>query len=143
MLNEPTCGEAIARLVGATYSPEMNSNICRVKDDVLLGGVVYYNRTPESIMIHVGAWEPNWITRDCLWMAFDYPFNQLGVKRIFGVIDERNTHAIKFDQNLGFRQVARIEGVYEGGAACVVMRMDREDCRFLKIKPRHYKRTTH
>ena len=143
ILNEPTCGEAIARLVGMHYIPGSCSTICRVKDGVLYGGAVYYNRTPVSVCAHVGAWEDNWLTRDLLWMMFDYPFNQLGVKRIFGQVSEDNEHALKFDQKLGFRPVARIEGMYANDAACIVLRLDREDCRFLDLKPRHYGRSVH
>ena len=32
-----------------------------------------------------GGWDPHWINRDMLYVVFDYPFNQLGVKRLFGL----------------------------------------------------------
>lgn len=110
---------------------------------MLYGGALYCNRTTESVTAHIGAWEENWLTRDLLWMMFDFPFNQLGVKRIFGQVNETNTHALTFDRKLGFREVARIDGVYDHGAACIVLRMDREDCRFLNLKPRRYGRNVH
>ena len=72
-----------------------------------------------------------------LFLAFDYPFNQLGVKRIFGQVPEDNHHAIEFNLKFGFRTVARVEGVFPGNIACLVMRLDRENCRMLTIKPRN------
>jgi RimJ/RimL family protein N-acetyltransferase len=112
-------------------------SICRKSDnDVLLGGVIFSHYTGESIAIHSGSWDPHWINRDMLFVVFDYPFNQLGVKRIFGQVPEDNKHARSFNENLGFWYVARVEGVFPGDIACMVMRMDREDCRFLTIKPR-------
>jgi hypothetical protein len=136
VFDDPDYGHAVATKAGTIYMPRANHNICRVRDDVLLGGSVFANYTGESIGMHAASWAPLWISRDLLWATFDYPFNQLRVKRIFGQVPEDNTLARRFNENLGFRYVAKIEGVYRGGVACLVMRMDRDECRFLKIKPR-------
>jgi len=71
-----------------------------------------------------------------LFAVFDYPFNQLGVKRLFGHVPEDNHGARLFNQKMGFQYVARIEGVFKHGIACLVMRLDREQCRFLTVRPR-------
>ena len=86
--------------------------------------------------MHIGGLDPHWINRDMLFVTFDYPFNQLGVKRIFGQVPEDNLHAQEFNVNLGFKYVARIEGVFPHNIACMVMCMEREECRFLTLKPR-------
>jgi RimJ/RimL family protein N-acetyltransferase len=134
---------AIAKQCGSTLNGDTCGIIARVRDDVLLGGIVYYNCTGESVAIHVGAWEDRWINRDMLWAAMDYPFNVLEVKRLFCEIKEENEHAMRFSDNFGFRTVARIEGVYLGYGASIVRRLDREDCRFLNVKPRNIGRVTH
>ncbi len=139
VLNDPTDGHAIAALAGTDFHPPTCVSICRVKDNERLGGVVFSHFTGESISIHSASWVDHWINRDLLFVTFDYPFNQLGVKRIFGQVPEDNWRARRFNENLGFRYVARVEGVFRHGVACLVMRMDREECRFLKIKPRHIK----
>jgi RimJ/RimL family protein N-acetyltransferase len=135
--NDRSDGEAIAKLAGTDYNPNVNVSFCRVRDGVRLGGVVFSGYTHESIGIHSGAWAPRWINRDMLFVTFDYPFNQLGVKRLFGQVPETNHHALEFNFKLGFRVVARIEGVFPDNVACIVMRMDREDCRMLSVKPRN------
>ena len=51
-----------------------------------MGGVIFSNYTGESIAMHSAAWDQHWINRDMLFVIFDYPFNQLGVKRMFGQV---------------------------------------------------------
>jgi len=137
LVNDLKCGKAIAKLAGTDYNPEVNVNFCRVRDGLRLGGVIFSGYTRESIGIHSGAWRPRWINRDMLWMTFDYPFNQLGVKRIFGQVPADNHHAIEFNEKLGFQTVAIIEGVFPNNVACLVMRMERDECRMLSVQPRN------
>jgi len=126
---------------GAIYNPEVDIVICRVRDNVRLGGVLFNNYNEESIQIHSASWLPRWGNRDLLFITFDYPFNQLGVKRIFGMVPEDNRKALAFNAHLGFRHVARVEGVYKDGVACMVMCMERHDCRFLRVRPRSLRPT--
>lgn len=141
--NEPADGDAIAQLAGTSFNPKRDVAICRVRDDVRLGGVIFSHYTGESISIHSAGWDPYWINRDMLYVTFDYPFNQLGVKRIFGQVPEDNLHAQEFNVKVGFKTVARIEGVFRGPMACLVMCLERGDCRFLKVKPRKIGRNIH
>ena len=143
VFNDLECGEAIAHTAGTDYNPKTCVSICRVKGSFRVGGVIFSHYTGESIAIHSASWVPHWINRDLLFVTFDYPFNQLGVKRIFGQVAEDNDEARRFNENLGFRYVARVEGVFPDDIACMVMRMDREDCRFLKIRPRNIQPYVH
>jgi RimJ/RimL family protein N-acetyltransferase len=136
-INDPEDGEEIALLAGTSFNPKVDISICRHKGGKRLGGVIYQNYTGESIAMHSASWDQHWINRDMVFVCFDYPFNQLGVKRIFGQVPEDNWHACMFNSKLGFKKVARVEGVYRHNIACIVMRMDREDCRLLGTKPRH------
>ena len=135
-LNEIQYGPVIAQLAGTDYHPTSSVNFARIVDDEFIGGVLFSNYTGESIGIHSGAVSPMWLNRDLLFVIFDYPFRQLCVKRIFGQVPEDNVRALSFNRNIGFSQVARVEGVFPNNVACIVMRMDYEDCRFLNIKPR-------
>lgn len=143
VFNDPAQAEACAELTGTRFDPRLDIAICRVRRDVLVGGVIYTDYTGESIAMHTASWDEHWINRDLLFVGFDYPFNQLGVKRIFGRLSEGNMRALEFNMNAGFRTVARIEGVYKHGIAQIVMRLDRDDCRFLKIKPRGIRSNYH
>jgi len=143
LFNDSARGEEIAKAVRADYNPRTCVSIVRVRDDVLLGGVYFFNYTRESIHMHVAGWHPFWINRDMLFLTFDYPFNQLKVKRIFGYFPETNVDAYEFDYKVGFREVARIEGVYRHNVARIVMCLERDNCRFLNVKPRFHKSNLH
>jgi len=135
VFNDPGHGAAIAALAGARFMPGTDVAIARVLNHNLLGGVILTDYTGESVAMHTGSWVPHWVNRDLIFVVFDYPFNQLGVKRVFGRLPETNEQAHSFNLHCGFRDVARVEGVYEHNVAQIVMRLDREDCRFFGIRP--------
>lgn len=137
--NSPNLGAAVAKTANLFLGPT-DVTICRVTGGMLRGGFIYTRFSGESIFIHFAGYDEHWISRDFLWVAFDYPFNQLGVKRIFAEMREDYGDVLAINEKAGFRRVARIEGVYPDGVASIVSRLDREDCRFLNIKARKHKR---
>src|SRR5690606_5638427 len=114
--NDPEDGHAIATAAGCTFNPAVDQVIARVEDlgegAELLGGVIYQNYTGSSIACHVAGFVDHWINRDLLWVCFDYPFNQLGCKYIFGQVPSYNSKALDFDTKLGFKEVTRIPDVF-------------------------------
>lgn len=127
-------GHTIARYAGTSFSPESDAVVAHTLGGKLLGGVVYKDYTGASVTMHVAGFSPRWIDKDMLWVAFHYPFVQLGCERVFGQVNENNTHALEFDRRLGFKEIVRIPGVYPDGAM-VLMGMERPHCRWLDIKP--------
>jgi RimJ/RimL family protein N-acetyltransferase len=118
------------------FNPRCDVCVSRTdKYHKLLGGIIYTNYTGHSIQMHVAAFHPRWMNRDILWVAFDYPFNQLMCEVIFAQVKERNTHALKFDLNIGFTELMRLDDVYKDEQV-VLLKMKREECRHLSIKPR-------
>jgi len=98
--------------------------------------VIYSDYTGRggSIQMHVTCWDPRWISRTLLYVAFDYPFNQLGVKKIFGHIRRTDVETIRFALKAGFKAEAGIEGVYPDDDM-LIMALYRDDCRFLGVAP--------
>jgi hypothetical protein len=89
---------------------------------------------PKACQMHIAAVdEVNWMSRDLLWAAFDYPFNKIGVSVILGQVCADNESALKLNRHLGFKVVAEIPDAHMDGDL-VIMAMRREDCRFLDIK---------
>ena len=134
---DPRWGRTIARKAGTHFNPECDRVVARTRftadgDEVLMGGSVFQNFTHESIAIHVAAWEGHWINRELLHQTFAYPFIQLGVQRIFGQVPADKPDVLAFDLNLGFREIARIPKVFEGGVDDIIVCMERADCRFLR-----------
>jgi len=59
-------------------------------DDQLLGGIMWYNHTPEMIEMNLATLHPRWLNRRIIQEVFDYPFRQLGVKRVQAICDKKN-----------------------------------------------------
>jgi RimJ/RimL family protein N-acetyltransferase len=123
--------QAIAKTAGMFFNLECDQAIVRVEGEELLGGVIYQGFTGASIRAHIAGFTPRWIDRDMLWMMFHYPFEQLGVSKIIGHVHSTNLKALDFNRKLGFKEEARIEGVFRD-ADLVIMSMRREDCRWLE-----------
>lgn len=95
--------------------------------------VAYDNIMDRCCMMHTAAIVPNWISKDLLWAAFDYPFNKLGVKVILATVSSNNEEALKLNRHLGFVDKAYIEDAHMDGDL-VILAMRRENCRWLDIK---------
>ncbi len=107
------------------------------RDGELIAGIVYNEFNHCNINMHVAAIGGNWMTREFLRIAFDYPFNQCEVRRITGFVEDDNEAALRFDKHLGFKYETRLEGAYEHDGKVgdiIVLKMLREDCRWLNIK---------
>jgi hypothetical protein len=136
ILNSEHCSTEIADRAHAHWDPDRCVSIARVVNSQLYGGVIYADYTGESVVAHVAGWDAHWLSRDLLWIMFDYPFRQMRVKRIFAPIPADNYDALSFNRKLGFKVVNVIKGVYPYDVDCLLTCMERHECRFLKIKPR-------
>lgn len=129
-------GKAIAKASGYKSYSQSIPVISRVNEKhELLGGVIFPNFTGSSIEMHVAGFTPTWLSRDFLWCVFHYPFVQLGCRRVFGLVPGDNLRALTFDLKLGFVTEAVIPDVYPD-ADLHILSMTREQCRWLKVKPR-------
>jgi RimJ/RimL family protein N-acetyltransferase len=128
----------IAAKAGTIYNPMADQCISRIDKNGLVGGVLFQAYTEESIAIHMAGFTPTWVNRDMIWAAFHYPFEQLKVARVLGQVPEGNIAAIEINIKLGFKEVARVPGVYRDGAA-VVFSMEKDECRWLRLAPREIK----
>lgn len=140
VVNNASIGRDLASAVHRFYDPVSCANVARVRSGELLAGVVYeqYVRGV-SIVAHMAVLAEHGVNRDLLWVAFDYPFNQLMVKRIFGFTPECNLRALEMNAKMGFKQVARIDGMFAHDDAAIVLCLERHDCHLLNIKPLNIK----
>lgn len=143
VFNNHDDGERIAIMSGGAYDTRTCSVIARHREGELLGGVLYANFTGESIAMFTASWSPHWLNRDMLYVIFDYPFHQLGVKRIFGLVSEENIHALQFNAKFGGKNVARIEGMFRGNVAGIIMCLERDACRLMGVRPRTIQSNRH
>lgn len=129
-------GPWICERIGHRYDG-IGTTIGVEKDGELIGGVLYETHNPgRSIHIHVASdGSRNWMTPEFLRQVFHYPFVQLGVSVMIGVVDSKNTAAIDFDLALGFSLEHVIPDAGRFGDL-VILTMRPAQCRFLKLKER-------
>ena len=131
--------KAIAEAAGVPFNPLNDICISRVDaKGELMGGVLYntYTGRGGSINLHYAGFHPRWFNRTMLFVCFDYPFNQLGVKKIFGQVPAKNAHAIRVNLHMGFRHELSepIKDAYPDDDM-VVLSMYRADCKYLGVFP--------
>lgn len=96
-------------------------------------GVVLEDYNHASACIHVAGIGGHWCSRRFLTSVFDYTFNQLGLKRLTGLVAQGNDAALRFDLKLGFKVDHILKDAHpDGDIYLLVMRP--EDCRFLPEK---------
>lgn len=81
----------------------------------------------------------NWLTKEFLCRSFAYPFIQLGLRRVTGLVPAKNENAVRFDIHLGFEYEGKCRNALPDDDI-IVLGMLREDCRFL---PSQYRSTDH
>jgi hypothetical protein len=106
--------------------------------DRLMAGVLFTDWNQGSVLMHFAVFPPTGgLGKDLLWLAFHYPFEQLKVKKVFGLVPEWNIPARNLDLKLGFKIEYKIDDVFNHkhlDNGMYIMSMKREDCRWLKMK---------
>lgn len=99
------------------------------EDGQITAGVLYDMFNGRSVCMHVAIEKP--VTRKYTRTCFDYPFNQLKVSKVLGLVDSTNDKALRFDKLLGFTEEARIADAGKTGDL-VILSMTRQQCRWIK-----------
>lgn len=134
-VNDAQANEEVSRAVGVSMTP-YDISFSRWKDGELMGGVIYNRFTHTALQLHTAGFMPNWVCRDFIWLTFHYPFEQLGVDRVFALINEKNELSLKFNLKLGFVVETRVRKVYPDGDQIILV-MEKARCRWLAMKPKY------
>jgi RimJ/RimL family protein N-acetyltransferase len=102
------------------------------RDGVLIGGVVYNEFNGPNCCMHTAATDPRWLTRNSLFVIFDYPFRQMGVDRVTAPVGEGNWHARQFVEKVGFWIETRLTGAHASGDLMLYV-MWKKGCRWLHM----------
>jgi hypothetical protein len=95
--------------------------------------VIGYNAfIGKTCQMHVVNLKESYCPRGVLFGAFDYPFNFLGLEKVFGIVNSLNTRAMEYDKKVGFKEVIRFPGMHGDGGDLVVFEMNKVDCRWIK-----------
>lgn len=132
--------ERIAAFVGDALDVSGFANYTAIgleENGELIAGVLFDYYNGASINMHVAA-KPGrrWLTREFLHFCFWYPFEQLKVRRITGLVPASNRDARKFDEHLGFELEATLKDAAPDGDV-LVYRLFRDQCRWLNLKVKY------
>ena len=87
--------------------------------------------TDDSCNAHVAIDNALVIRAGFLNEVFRHLFVVCDLKRVFGLVPANNRKALNFDLKIGFTEVARIPDGFETGVDYAVVRLDKEDCRWI------------
>lgn len=96
----------------------------------LVCAIAYDCFTGSQISMHSRCDDPRKVSREWLFAIFDYPFNQLKVKRISGLVSTGNLKAQRVNEHLGWKRETTLADYFPDGDGIVYI-MRREECRWL------------
>ena len=102
-----------------------------MRDDELTCGIFYEGYTGSSITATFAIENGAVFPKDFLWAIFDYPFRQLGCKKMVALVAESNWKCRNMVEKMGFILEATVADYYPDGAMQVYT-MTAEQCRFLE-----------
>jgi len=98
----------------------------------LVAGVLYEDWNVANVVCHIRG-DGNWACRQYLATIFDYPFNQLKVKRITVPVASTNLKSIQLVTKMGFALECTLAQATPSGNLHL-FRMWRDECKYLKGK---------
>lgn len=93
--------------------------------------VVLDSFTVDACSAHIAIDNPFVIRHGFLHEVARHVFIACNRKRLFGLVPANNEKALKLDLHMGFEEVARIPDAYASGVDYIVIRMERQNCRWL------------
>lgn len=125
-------GPWVAEKCGYQWIPGRSSTFGKISDGRIVAGVAYEDFNGANVNCHI-CFEPNSLTREFLGLIYQYPFFQLGVKRITGLVVSTNQEALKLDMKMGFEVENVMKDAHPDGDIIVLV-MWKNKCRYLDDK---------
>jgi len=120
--------EWIGRKTNGIYSPATARFIGLEFDGKLSAVTAYTDYNGSSVQMHVAI--DHRINKEYTRFCFGYAFNQLGVKKVIGLVESNNHKALRFDKHLGFVEEYVVKDAGREGDIHILS-MTREQCRFI------------
>ena len=125
-------GPWVSERTGGSWCAGRGQGIGKLVDGKLVAGVLYEDYNRANVVCHI-AGEGNWADRRFLGVIFDYPFNQLKVRRITVPIAGNNAKSIKLVEHMGFQLESRLEQATLD-SDILLFRLFKDECKYLKGK---------
>ena len=109
-----------------------------VKDNQIVAGVVVDQYSPNArCSIHCAGEGKNWLSKEFLFVVFDYVFRQLNVNVVINTVSSDNQRSIRLTEHIGYELVARVKGGC-GDSDLFIYAMNKADCKWLRLKEKNY-----
>ena len=92
--------------------------------------------TVDACNIHMAIDNPLVIRAGFLCEIASHLFETNSRNRVFGTIPSNNEKSLRLGRHVGFVEVARIADAYDKGVDSIIVRMDKEACRWLNREQR-------
>lgn len=130
-LDAHVVGPWVTARAGGTWTPGRGTAIGKLDESgELMAGVLYEDWNRANVVCHI-AGEGNWATREYLNVIFDYPFNQLNVKRITVPVGSTNLKSINLVTRMGFALECTLTQAIPDGDLHL-FRMWRDECKYIR-----------
>lgn len=126
-------GQWLCERTKGEYTPNTAQYIGLEENGEIIAVVGYDNYNGASVSMHVAGEGKRWMNREFLWYAFHYPFVEVGVNVIIGLVSSTNQAALNLDKHLGFEEACVIKNASPDGDLHILT-MTREQCKFLTIR---------
>lgn len=102
------------------------------KNGDLVAVVVYDSFGKTDANMHIASDGTRaWMNKELLVSAFAYPFIQLGLLRVTGLVPADNEIALRFDEHIGFVREGYHPKAGPDGKDLISLGLLRENCRFI------------
>ena len=98
---------------------------------IIQAAAIFDSFSPDGCSVHWAIENPMVLRHKFLQAIAYHLFVTCKRERIFGLVPSNNTKALKFDHNVGMREVARIPHAMGEGIDYIIMTMTKAECRWL------------
>ena len=109
----------------------MQTMIGLEKDGEIVCIFGYDNFNGKSCQQHIVYKQGEYVPRNYVWFVYYYPFMQMGVDMLIGMLPSNNDRIIDLAKHAGFVEKYRIVGAHPEGDI-ILSTLNKQDCRFLK-----------
>jgi len=130
--NQEALGRWICAKTNASFIAGEEQYIGLINEDGTIAAVTAFSDyNGASIRMHVAI--EGKLNREYIRYCYSYPFQQLKIKKLIGLVDSNNKDALRFDLHSGWVQEAVIKDAAPNGDI-IVLTMTRDQCRFIRSK---------
>ena len=122
-------GPWVCARAGGQWFSGRGTAIGQIKEGNIISGVIYECWNGVNIFMHIAGFG-YWANRRFLNRIFDYPFNQINVKRITVTISSSNKKCIKLVEKMGFTLESTLAQATPDGDM-LLYRMFKHECKYL------------